>query len=121
MFKQFGKGRPRHVPGTMNKLEADYYAHLEVLLWAREIEWFKFEAMTLKLAPDLRYTADFMVMLPDGTIELHEVKGGFIEGDAAVKMKAFAEAFPFRLVLVTRALKRDGGAWIYKTIGGDRE
>lgn len=109
----FAKGRARHTPGAMNRLEADYAAHLTARLHAGEVEWFRFEGVTFKLGQDCRYTPDFAVMLRSGDVELHEVKG-YMQDDALVKIKTCAELYPFPLVLVTRQAKRDGGAWQFR-------
>jgi hypothetical protein len=118
MFQKrpFAKGQPRRVPGSMNRLEADYHAHLTERQRLGELVWLKYEGMTFKLGQDCRYTPDFAVMLPCGTIELHETKG-FMQDDALVKIKTCAEEFPFRLVLVTRQAKKDGGAWMFRVFG----
>lgn len=115
MLKRFAKGK-RKTPGTMNNLEKAYSEILTGKLHAGQIQWFKYEAITLKLGQDCRYTPDFVVMLSDDTIELHETKG-FMQDDALVKLKTAAEMFPFRVVLVTRQAKKDGGAWEYRHIG----
>ena len=71
------------------------------------------EGIGLKLAPSCRYYPDFLVMLPDGRLEVHEVKaraanGSFrAEEDARVKLKVCAEKFPFPLVVVW---PKQGGA-----------
>lgn len=110
-MRPFARGRTvRHKPGTMNKLEARYADALTARLLAGEIVAYWFERFTFKLADDTRYTPDFMVQLPDGTLEAHETKG-FMEEDAKVKIKVFAEAFPFRCVVVRAKAKRDGGGW----------
>ncbi len=112
-FRRHGRGTKR-IPGTMNKVEAKYAAHLDGLQRAGEIEWFKFEGVTLKLAPDCRLTVDFFVMLNDGTLEAHDVKGTkrkmssgmavgytyFAEEDAIIKIRTAAELFPFRFCVV---------------------
>lgn len=112
----FAKGQ-RKQPGTMNRLEAAYADLLTERLHAGEIVWFRYEGITLKLGQDCRFTPDFAVMLADDTIELHETKG-FMQDDALVKLKTAAELFPFRLVLVTKAAKKDGGQWQTRYIGG---
>lgn len=121
-FRRHGRGK-RKEPGTMNSGEKAYAAHLFVLQSAREIEWYGFEKVTFKLADDTRYTPDFMVMLADGTIEFHEVKGGkkkkingvdtgertfWCEEDAKLKIKIAAEMFPFRFSIV---FPIGGGKW----------
>ncbi|MDP8237680.1 MAG: DUF1064 domain-containing protein [Candidatus Hatepunaea meridiana] len=84
----------------MNSLELRYANHLRTLLLAGEIHSFSFERHNLKLADKTYYKPDFEVMLPDGSIEFHEVKG-FMRDDANVKIKVAAAQFPqyvFRLV-----------------------
>lgn len=105
------KGRAvRRHPGEMNKTEAAYAAHLDQRISAGEIAAYWFERLTLKLAADTRYTPDFMVQLPCGTIEIHEVKG-FWEDDALVKIKVAASLFPFRFIAVSAIAKKAGGGW----------
>ena len=103
----------RKAHGIMNQLETDYHTHLQERMVMGEIIWMRYEAITLKLGQDCRYTPDFAIMLPDCTIELHETKG-FMHDYALVKIKTAAAQFPFRIVLVTRQAKKDGGAWIFK-------
>ncbi|WP_229302240.1 hypothetical protein [Stenotrophomonas maltophilia] len=101
------RGRPRHVPGEMNKTEEAYAAHLALQLAAGEIAWFRFESVKLKLAEKTHLTIDFFVMTAAGDLEAHEVKG-FWEEDARVKVKVAAEMYPFRFLAVQRA---PGGGW----------
>lgn len=105
----FARGK-RRAPGTMNKTEAAYAAHLEGLKILEQIVWYVFEAITFKLAKDCRYTPDFLVMLPTGLLEVHEVKA-FWADDARVKIKVAAEKFPFRFVAIRKRAKKDGGGW----------
>jgi len=93
------KGQTTNRAG-MNSLEARYASHLQVLQQTGEIHSFCFERHNLKLADRTYYKPDFEVMLPDGSIEFHEVKG-FMRDDANVKLKVAAQQFPqyvFRLV-----------------------
>jgi len=88
------------VKDGMNSLERRYADHLLSLQLAGEILSFSFERHNLKLADRTYYKPDFEVMLTDGTIEFHEVKG-FMRDDANVKIKVAAQQFPqyvFRLV-----------------------
>lgn len=96
---RIAKGK-RRVPGEMNKLEARYARHLERRRRSGEIVWWKFEPIGLRLAKRCTYNPDFLVMLADGELEVHETKG-FMREDAHVKLKATAAMFPFR-VLVAR-------------------
>lgn len=86
----------------MNKTEAAYAQHLDLLQRAGLIRSWRFEAITLKLADGTRYTPDFLVEVYDRTPELHEVKG-FWRDDALVKYRVAAELFPmFRFRVVRR-------------------
>ena len=107
---RWGKVRARGVAkgvGGMNKTEAAYAAHLQLRQQAGEIAWFAFEAVKLRLADKTFYTPDFAVMLADGTIEQHEVKG-FMYDDAAVKIKVAASLYPFVFRLIRMPRK---GQW----------
>lgn len=108
----------RRKPGEMNKLEEKMAAELD-LLWksGKVLKWW-FEGITLRLAKATRYTPDFLVMLPDGTLECWEVKGHW-EDDARVKIKVAAEHFPFTFKAFSPQPKRDGGGWKIETFGGD--
>lgn len=63
-----------------------------------------------RLADKTFYTPDFVVLAPDGVLEMHEVKG-FWEEDARVKIKVAAAQFPFRFVAITR----DKGNWSFES------
>jgi len=107
--KAFHKG---HKAG-MNKTEQVYEGYLAGLKLAGVIEDFWYEAWSLKIADDTRYTPDFIV-LRDGFIEAHEVKAGKMdkagkiiplsEDASRIKIRVAAETFPLRFVL----------AWLYK-------
>ena len=95
--------------GAMNKTEAAYGDYLELRRRAGEVAWFKFEGLKLRLADSTFYTPDYAVMLIDGAIECHEVKGHW-QDDARAKIKIAAELYPFRFV----AVQRDGGRWKFE-------
>ncbi len=86
--------------GTMNQTEKRYAERLEKQKLAGEVLWYAFEPANLKLAPNCYYRIDFLVMAADGSLEVHEVKGGFITDDALVKIKTAAEKFPFRFLIM---------------------
>lgn len=101
----------RREPGVMNGLEREYAnTVLEPRRIAGEILEWHFEAVKFKLAPKTFLTIDFMVMLADNTIEFHDTKG-FMEDDAAVKIKVAAEKYPFRFLLIFKRPKKEGGGW----------
>ncbi len=99
-------GRIRQ-PKGMNKTEARYGALLEARKALGDVIWYRYEGITLKLADDTRYTADFAVMMArEGEVQLHEVKGRGknggprFEDDARVKIACAAELYPFRFFMV---------------------
>ncbi len=96
--------------GEMNKTEASYGAHLETLKAAGDVIWFKFEGCKFRLADNTFYTPDFMVMVADGTIEAHEVKG-YWEDAARIKIKVAASLYPIRFIAIKAKAKKDGGGW----------
>lgn len=96
--------------GAMNKTEAAYAASLELRKTAGEVLWFKFEGLKLRLADNTFYTPDFAVMLADGSLEAHEVKGHW-QDDARAKIKIAADLYPFRFIAVQAEAKKRGGGW----------
>lgn len=96
--------------GAMNKTEARYDAYLWEQRHAGAVVWHKFEPLKLRLADSTFYSPDFAVLLADGFLEMHEVKG-FWEDDARVKIKVAASIYPFRFIAVTAEAKKRGGGW----------
>lgn len=99
--------------GEMNRTEAKYAAELELQRAAGTIAWWKFEGVKLRLADGCFYTPDFAVMLADGVIEMHEIKG-YWQDDARVKIKIAAATYPFRFIALTA--KR--GTWQIEDFSG---
>ena len=125
-FKVLGTPRPkvvqaiaRHTAGVRNKIEVAYAEHLDVLVMAGEVTAYVFEGVRLVIGlKRCTYMPDFMVILPAGYIEFHEVKARWSTGnpgwreDARVKIKAAAKQFPwFAFKAVTRQAKKLGGGW----------
>lgn len=104
---KYGK---RHIPGQMNQTESAYAECLQALKLTGEILDWKFEAVTFKLASDVRYTPDFMVMYADCTIEFVDSKGGGpIDPKSIVKARCAAEMFwMFKFVIEQRLPKKAG-------------
>jgi hypothetical protein len=113
-----GRGKPKATQNEsgailgrdsrMNKWEARYAERLRGTQAAGEIVAFDFEAMKFNLGFRCWYCPDFVVTLPDGRIECHEVKG-FMRDDAAVKIKTAARRFPSFRFRLARIVK---GAWV---------
>lgn len=106
---RFALGRLK--TGERNKTEAAYEKVLHARLLTGEIAWYRFEGVKLRLADNTFYTPDYAVMLLDGAMEMHEVKG-YWEDDARVKIKVAAEMYPFRFIAVKPRAKKDGGGWL---------
>jgi len=96
--------------GQMNKTEAAYCQHLQLLQHAGEVAWFKFEGIKLRLADNTFYSPDFAVMQTDGIMEMHEIKGHWMD-DARAKIKIAADMYPFRFIALKVKPKKDGGGW----------
>lgn len=113
---RFGKAKSglfalgRLKTGERNKTEQAYENLLESMRIAGDVIWYKFEGMKLRLADNTFYSPDFAVMLANGQIECHEVKGHW-QDDARVKIKVAADLYPFRFVAAKPKPKRDGGGW----------
>jgi hypothetical protein len=106
-------GRARTQPrrdGSMNRMEAQYAATLEGQRVAGAIAAWSFQPEKLRLADRTFYEPDFRVIENDGTVRFDEVKG-FMEDDAAVKIKVAAEQHPYRFFLIRARAKKHGGGW----------
>lgn len=99
--------------GAQNKTELAYEEFLKRLVQAGQVAWFKFEGVKLRLADNTFYTPDYAVMLTNGQMEMHEVKGAraIFQDDAKVKVKVAAEIYPFRFLVAYPPTKKNGGAW----------
>ena len=106
--EMFALGRLK--TGQMNKTEQAYGSVLETAKYEGRVLWFKFEGLKFRLADNTFYTPDFAVMLADGQLEAHEVKG-FWQDDARAKIKIAADMYPIRFVAVKPKPKKDGGGW----------
>lgn len=121
-FKNLNRPRSKRVPGQtrkgeMNKLEAAYAQHLDMLKRAGEVLWYSYESVGLRLANKTHYYPDFMVMMADGELEIHETKG-FMRDDANVKIKVAAEMYPFTFKVIRQRKKTDGGGFDVEVIHG---
>lgn len=90
----------------MNKTETAYALHLEGRRIDRQILAYWFEGISLRLARRTWYRPDFLVRMPDGRLEVHEVKGHWRD-DARVKIKVAAELYPAFRFLAVRRSRRD--------------
>ncbi len=102
--------------------EANYARYLDVLLKAREIRSWEYEAETFEFNGIKRgnrfYTPDFKVVNWDGSIEYHEVKG-WMDPRSATKLKRMAHFYPgIKIVLIDQkqmlSIRRTAGNLIPK-------
>ncbi len=97
-------------PVVMNKTEAAYSRHLDVLKSTGEILDWVFEPFRIILAAKTTYLPDFLVIKQH--FEIHEVKG-FMRDDAAVKIKVAASLFPWWKFIIVKKAKE---GWSYKEV-----
>ena len=113
----FAKGRLKS--GEMNKTEAAYAQFLESEKQAGRVAAYWFESLKLKIADGKCWlTPDFLILRPDGSLELHDTKGStavFMD-DAKVKMKVAASQYPFPVFVAYPRPKKNGGGWILEEI-----
>ncbi len=108
------------------RLEADYAVHLARLQRAGQIERWAYEPWrcdvttgeiverTQRLArTHVRYTPDFVLWLPDGSIVVDEVKGFW----RAHNRRAWREAASQHPEHTWRAVQRRQGQWIFEVFG----
>ena len=114
--------RTQPVRGQMNQTETQYSVLLDGLLRAGQIQAWRYEAITLKLAEGCRFTPDFLVARDGHPVSLHEVKrrwkntkqrGPNFTGDARPKLLTAARLFPeFDFFLAWL----DNGKWTIEAI-----
>lgn len=103
-----GKNGPSPRP-KMTQVEQRYAAVLEMRKRNGDIRDFWFEAMAFRVGAGRSvYKPDFVARLPDGTLEIIEVKGARIWEDSKVKFKAAAVMYP---CFTWRMLQWVDGEW----------
>lgn len=101
----------RTARGVMNKTEARYASEvLDVRKALGEVADYWYESIKLRLADGSWFTVDFFVMLADGRLQAHEVKGHWRTAER-VRIKVAAERYPFLFFSAQRRKKKDGGGW----------
>ncbi len=109
-------------PGVMNKTEAAYAEYLVSQQKSGHVHHWWYCAFKIRVAYDEAWIViDFMVQLPDGTLEWRDVKGGPTREDALIKEKVVATLYPFRVVEVRKQKKSLGGGWVTREIVGQVE
>ena len=114
--------RPRLKAGELSQVETRYESHLQLLKITGKIQDYWPHKFTWRLANGTHYRADFLVLLPDGHLEIHETKGGkknkdtgewqpFSEEDALLKVKWVAEQCPIPIKVAFEAGRNN---WLHK-------
>ena len=105
----------RRERGKMNGTEKAYSQHLDERKQSGEVLDYWFEGIKFRLADGAYYTPDFLVLLADLSLEVHEIKGHWEEA-ARVRIKVAAETFPFVFKALRRIPKKRGGGWDVEAI-----
>ena len=106
----------------MNKVESKYAQYLDIQKASGAVRWWAFEAVTVKIGNDCRFTPDFLVMAADGSLSFADTKGTIkiktgrragqtkphVEEDAAVKARVLAANFVIPIYFVWQ---REDGEW----------
>ena len=101
--------RPSTDEEKLNKTEK---AYLEILRRTPGIDWLGIQNITVKMADDCRFTADFSY-IKDGQLTLVDTKGGFAREDSYIKIKMAARIFTWARFIVASRVK---GIWTEKEI-----
>lgn len=108
------KAKPKTPEERMNKGEREYAQLLDQRRADGHVAAWWYEPMSWRLADQTYFRGDFLVMLPDGSLEMHEVKPRktkkgpndtrietfHAEDDAWQKTKIAAEQMPWPVVVV---------------------
>lgn len=108
-YRGFSGRGVRRKPGEMNGLESRYAKYLEEQRLLGTVLWYEFDCVKLRLADKTFYTPDFLVLMSDLTLEVHEVKGHW-EDDARVKVKVAADKFPLKF----KATQFKNRQWVFE-------
>jgi hypothetical protein len=100
----------------MNKWELQYH---QFIMSQPGVVSAAYEPLTLRLADRTGYTPDFLVVMSDGSVQFHEVKG-FSRDDAIVKFKVAAELYHKNVFVMVH---RSGGSWeeMFRLNDGDKK
>jgi len=120
------KKKPRSVKPTGygetfdSQLELDFAAELENSLIGRRIREWRYHPLRFRLAPNVTYTPDFMLVHLDESFALYEVKGSWKmknARDSRTRLEIAAYRYPwFQWIAITRDRE---GVWREEPINCD--
>ena len=94
----------------LNKLERDYALNLEAQRQDGLIRHWTYETMRVRIGNGAWYKPDFVVITTEDFIELHEVKGRWMEA-ARVRIRSAAKQYPEYTFI---AIQRKRGEWVFE-------
>ncbi|WP_202927680.1 hypothetical protein [Undibacterium crateris] len=99
----------------MNKTEAEYAEILDRKKLSGEVLDWKFHPMNIRLADNTFYEVDFLVVMANLELQIHETKGSYTTQVGNLKIKLCAEVLPwFRFIKCIKRAKKDGGGWEFQ-------
>lgn len=99
------------IPGDRykNKWERNYAQHLDLRKYMKEIASYRYEGLAFRLAANTYLHPDFSpVVMPDGRMEIHEVKGRKTEKWWS-RWKIAKDMFPW---FTWRVFRIEKGQWV---------
>ncbi len=91
-----------------NKWERNYAQHLDLRKYMKEIQSYRYEGLAFRLAANTYLHPDFLVVIPNGRMEIHEVKGRKTEKWWS-RWKIAKEMFPW---FTWRVFRIEKGQWV---------
>ena len=99
--------------GEMNNTEQRWARRLDA---SEEVLWWAYETLRVRYGEKGWHSPDFVVLRLDGSLEVHETKGGHMTDAGRTRFKAAARAFPVcRWLMVMQRGKRQAWGCKYDT------
>jgi hypothetical protein len=101
--------------GEMNNTERRWARRLDA---SEEVLWWAYETIRVRYGDGGWHSPDFVLCRLDGSLEVHETKGGHMTDAGRTRFKAAAGAFPVaRWLMMMQAGKRQPWVCRYDTAG----
>jgi len=103
--------------GEMNQTEKRWARLLDA---SDQVLWWAYETLRVRYGQKGWHSPDFVLCRLDGSLEVHETKGGHMTDAGRTRFKAAAKAFPVcRWLMVMQPSKRQAWEAKYDTAGED--